>query len=221
MGYAAIAVPAGFGPSGLPAGVTSVGPGFSADALVPFAAAMHKAAACGMGKDRTAAIPDAPVAQVPEGYLPICVVGAHLTGMPLNPELTGPGGVLIGEARTTHGYRLYALAGPVPPKPGMGFDPAFAGPGITVEVWALPAAACGAFVARSPAPLGIGKIARTDGRHVSGFLCEAHALAGATKITGFGGWRAYRTAQSWRASSVLPICAANLAAATGRVRPRN
>lgn len=195
LGYAAIAVPAGFGPSGLPGGVTLVGPAFSDDALAPFAAAMHAAAACGMGKDRGAAIPAAPESALPVGYIPICVVGAHLTGMPLNPELTGPGGFLVGEARTAPGYRLYTLAGTVPPKPGMTFDPAFTGPGLTVEVWALPAAAFGAFVARIPAPLGIGKVALTDGRQVSGFLCEAHALQGATEITRYGGWRAFRSAQ--------------------------
>ncbi|MGV8985971.1 MAG: allophanate hydrolase [Cypionkella sp.] len=196
LGYAAIAVPAGFGPCGLPAGVTLLGPEFSDDALAPFAAAMHAAAACGMGKDRSAPLPAAPVAAVPQGYLPICVVGAHLTGMPLNPELTGPGGFLMDETTTAPGYRLYALAGTVPPKPGMVFDPAFVCPGLTVEVWALPAAAFGAFVARIPAPLGIGKVSLADGRQVSGFLCEAHALQGATEITQFGGWRAFRAAQS-------------------------
>ncbi len=70
-------------------------------------------------------------------------------------------------------------------------EPGFAGPGIAVEVWALPAAAFGQFVQRIPAPLGIGKITLEDGTAVSGFLCEAHALSGATEITRFGGWRAY------------------------------
>ena len=192
LGYAAIAVPAGFGPSGLPGGVTLVGPGFTDEALAPFASALHQAAGCGMGRDRGAAVPDAPSRPVPEGWLVLCVVGAHLTGMPLNPELTGPGGFLLEETRTAAGYRLYALAGTVPPKPGMTFDPAFAGPGLAVELWALPPAAFGAFVARIPAPLGIGKVALADGRQVSGFLCEAHALQGATEITHHGGWRAFR-----------------------------
>ena len=196
LGYAAIAVPAGFGPSGLPAGVTLVGPAFSDDALAPFAAALHAATASGMGKDRTAPLPAAPTPTLPDGMVAIAVVGAHLTGMPLNHELTGPGGVLLKEAKTAPGYRLYALAGTMPPKPGMAFDPAFAGPGIAVKVWALPLAAFGAFVARIPAPLGIGKVMLSDGQAVPGFLCENHALAGATEISQFGGWRAFRTAQS-------------------------
>jgi allophanate hydrolase len=194
LGYAAIAVPAGFGPSGLPAGVTLVGPAFSDDALAPFAAAMHHAADCGMGRDRGAKVPLAKVPDIPAGMIPLVVVGAHLTGMPLNHELTGPGGILLGAAVTAPGYRLYALAGTVPPKPGMIFDPAYDGPGITVEVWALPPAAFGTFAARIPAPLGLGKVTLADGRNVSGFLCENHVIAGATEITHYGGWRAYRAA---------------------------
>lgn len=192
LGYAAIAVPAGFGPGGLPCGVTLVGPAFSDDALAPFAAAMHHAAACGMGIDRSAAVPPAPSPTVPDGMIPICVVGAHLSGMPLNPQLTEPGGVLVTETRTASGYRLYALPGTTPPKPGLIHDPDFTGPGIAVEVWALPPAAFGAFVAAIPAPLGIGKVTLADGTQVSGFLCEAHAVQGAEEITRFGGWRAFR-----------------------------
>ncbi|MGQ0566867.1 MAG: allophanate hydrolase [Gemmobacter sp.] len=191
LGYAAIAVPAGFGPSGLPAGVTLVGPAFSDDALAPFAAAMHHAAGCGIGRDRAAAVPPAPAPAVPAGMIPVAVVGAHLSGMPLNGQLTGPGGVMVGEAVTAPGYRLYALPGTVPPKPGMVFDPGFGGPGIKVEVWALPPAGFGAFAAAIPAPLGLGKVTLADGRAVSGFLCESHAVAGAEEITAFGGWRAY------------------------------
>ncbi len=196
MGLAAIAVPAGFGPSGLPAGVTLIGPAFSDDALAPFAGALHAAAACGMGRDVTAPVPAAPLSQIPEGWLSIAVVGAHLTGMALNHELTGPGGVKIAETTTEPGYRLYALPGTVPPKPGLVRDPGFAGPGIAVEVWAIPAAAFGTFVARIPSPLGIGKLALSDGTMVSGFLCESHAVGGAEEITSFGGWRAYRASKT-------------------------
>ncbi len=128
--------------------------------------------------------------------LPIVVVGAHLSGLPLNHELTGPGGSLLRRARTAPDYRLYALPGTTPPKPGLRRDPGFAGPGVEVEVWQLPAEAFGRFVARIPAPLGIGKIALDDGSAVSGFLCEAHALDTAEEITRFGGWRAYLAARA-------------------------
>ncbi|TPE49885.1 allophanate hydrolase [Amaricoccus solimangrovi] len=195
MGLAAIAVPGGFGPSGLPAGVTLVGPAFTDDALAPFAAAMHHAAASGLGRDRAAPVPPPPAPFVPGGWITLAVVGAHLSGMPLNTELTAPGGVLVGAATTAPGYRLYALAGTVPPKPGLAHAPGFEGPGIAVELWALPPAAFGAFVAAIPAPLGIGKVLLADGSAVPGFLCEGHALDGAEEITGFGGWRAYRAAR--------------------------
>jgi allophanate hydrolase len=127
--------------------------------------------------------------------LQIVVVGAHLGGMPLNHQLTEGGGVLLRSARTAADYRLYALPGSVPPKPGLIREPGFAGlgdkPGVEVEVWSLPAAAFGAFVAAIPAPLGVGKITLEDGAQVSGFLCEAHALVDAQEITHLGGWRAY------------------------------
>jgi allophanate hydrolase len=123
--------------------------------------------------------------------LPIVVVGAHLSGLPLNPQLTSTGGKLLRSCRTAPDYRLFALPNTTPPKPGMVREPGFAGPGLEVEVWSLPSDAFGRFVADIPAPLGVGKITLDDGTAVSGFLCEAHAVAGAEEITRFGGWRAF------------------------------
>lgn len=123
--------------------------------------------------------------------LPLVVVGAHLTGMPLNGELTGSGGTLLRRCRTAPDYRLYALPGTTPEKPGLVREPGFAGPGLEVEVWSLSPAAFGTFVARIPAPLGVGKIRLDDGSEASGFLCEAHAVTRAREITDLGGWRAY------------------------------
>ncbi|MGF0540026.1 allophanate hydrolase [Agrobacterium sp. ES01] len=193
FGYAAIAIPAGFDDEGhLPAGVTLVGPAFSDDALAPFADQMHRALSAGMGKDRTATLPEAAKVYVPDdGMIEIVVVGAHLTGMPLNPELTSGGGKLVKSCRTAGDYRLYALPDTTPPKPGLIRDPSFDGAGLEVEVWKLPAAAFGQFVANIPAPLGIGKVTLDDGSTVSSFLCEAHALKDAQEITALGGWRAF------------------------------
>jgi allophanate hydrolase len=193
FGYAAIAVPGGFDSKGhLPSGVTLFGPEFSDDALAPFADAMHRAAGSGMGIDRTAAIPEASKVAAPEAeFIPLVVVGAHLTGMPLNHELTGPGGWLLKACRTAGDYRLFVLPNTTPPKPGLIREPGFAGEGLAVEVWALPPDAFGHFVRNIPAPLGIGKVALDDGTSVSGFLCEAHAVEGAEEVTKLGGWRAY------------------------------
>jgi len=190
---AAIAVPAGFDSTDhLPGGVTLIAPAFTDDALAPLADALHRLAARGMGRDKAAALPEA--SKVPAAastMVPIVVVGAHLSGMPLNKELTGPGGRLVKSCRTAGDYRLYALPGTVPAKPGMIREPGFTGAGLAVEVWELPPAAFGQFVARIPAPLGIGKITLDDGSAVSGFLCEPYALAGAEEVTQHGGWRAF------------------------------
>jgi allophanate hydrolase len=123
--------------------------------------------------------------------LPIVVVGAHLSGLPLNHELTGAGGRLLRSCRTASDYRMFALPNTNPPKPGILRDPGHTGPGLDVEIWTLLPDAFGRFVARIPAPLGIGKIMLEDGTAVSGFLCEAHAITGAEEITSFGGWRNY------------------------------
>ncbi|MTE00280.1 allophanate hydrolase [Paracoccus sp. YIM 132242] len=189
MGCAAIAVPAGFGASGLPAGVMLVAPPFTDDALVPLAAALHHEAACGLGRDRDAAIPAPPPPHLPEGWITLAVVGAHLRGMPLNGQLTEPGGVFLCEAKTAPEYRLYALTGTTPAKPGL--IRAATGRAIALELWALPPDAFGRFVAAIPAPLGIGKITLDDGRLVAGFLCEHQALKDAEDITAYGGWRNY------------------------------
>ncbi|MBY0299039.1 MAG: allophanate hydrolase [Methylobacterium sp.] len=189
---AAIAVPAGFRADGLPAGVTLVGRAFADDALAPLADALHRDAAPGLGRLREAALPEeSRIAPPSDGRIPLVVVGAHLTGLPLNRELTDLGGRLVRAARTAPDYRLYALPGTTPPKPGLVRAPGFAGPGLAVEVWSLEPAAFGRFAAAIPAPLGIGRITLEDGTAVSGFLCEAHAVAEAEEVTQFGGWRAY------------------------------
>ncbi|MDP2081138.1 MAG: allophanate hydrolase [Pseudotabrizicola sp.] len=196
LGCAAIAVPCGFDQTGhLPAGVTLVGPGFSDDALTPFADTLHRALGLGMGADRKAALPAArPV--VADLGIDVVVVGAHLTGMPLNSQLTGLGGQFKRACTTARDYRLYVLPDALPAKPGLLRDPGFDGPGIAVEVWSLPAAGFGMFVNAIPAPLGIGKITLDDGREVSGFLCEAHSLTGAPEITALGSWKAHVARQA-------------------------
>jgi len=118
----------------------------------------------------------------------IVVVGAHLTGQPLNGQLVQRKARLAQTTRTAPGYRLYALTGTSPAKPGLVFDGA--GPeGIEVELWDLDQEAFGSLVALIPAPSCIGTVAQVGGRTVKGFLCEAHATAEAEDITAFGGAR--------------------------------
>lgn len=197
MDLSAIAVPAGFRPSGgpkggLPFGVTLVGPAFADGALAVLADRLHRAQALPIGATRQ--LPQGPAldadSAVP-GTVRLAVVGAHLSGQPLNHQLTGRGARLVRTARTDAGYRLYALAGTVPAKPGLVRDAGGAG-GIELEIWEQTEAAFGSFVAEVPPPMAIGTVRLEDGTAVKGFLCEPAALAGAEDITGYGGWRRWQ-----------------------------
>jgi allophanate hydrolase len=111
--------------------------------------------------------------------------------MPLNGELKSLGARLLESTLTAPDYRLYALAGTQPAKPGLLRVAPGTGAGIEIEIWALPAEHYGRFVAAVPAPLAIGTIRLASGRSVQGFLVEAEALTGARDISSFGGWRAF------------------------------
>jgi allophanate hydrolase len=126
----------------------------------------------------------------------VAVVGAHLSGMPLNHQLTGRDAVLAGPARTAQRYRLFALAGTVPAKPGLlRVNDGDAGASIELELWDIPLAQLGSFVAEVAPPLAIGSLQLDDGGWVKGFICEAHAVGGARDISSYGGWRAWLRAQ--------------------------
>jgi allophanate hydrolase len=179
LGWCALAVPAGPAAAGLPFGVTFIAPG-QADA------ALARLGAQWCGEPQSEALRRPAV----EAALPIAVVGAHLAGLPLNGQLLERGARLVQATTTAAAYRLYALPGTVPPKPGLQ-RVAEGGAAIAVEVWMLPLAAVGGFLALIPPPLALGSIELADGSQVHGFLCEAHALQGAHDITALGGWRAY------------------------------
>jgi allophanate hydrolase len=180
LGWSALAVPAGFTDRGLPFGVTLIGPGNADAALARFGQRWMGPAADG----ETLRWPAV------RSEIAIAVVGAHLSGLPLNSQLTERSGRLLRSTRTAPCYRLYALPGTTPSKPGMQ-RVSEGGASIELEVWALPQVEVGSFLDLIPAPLGLGSLLLEDGTTVHGFLCEAHALQGAQDITGFGGWRAY------------------------------
>jgi allophanate hydrolase len=131
----------------------------------------------------------AEIAALLEPPLQIAVVGAHLTGQPLNHQLRGLGAHLLKTTATAPAYRLFALD-TAPPKPGLVRVPE-GGAAIEAEVWELPAAALGRFLAALPRPMALGSVELADGTSSPGFLCEPQALQGAEDITGYGGWRAY------------------------------
>jgi hypothetical protein len=122
--------------------------------------------------------------------IPLVVVGAHLSGMPLNAELQDLGATFVKATSTAPSYRLYELPGTTPRKPGLLRVPAD-GQAIDVEIWSLAPAAFGVFVSRIPSPLGIGTLQLKGGEVAKGFLVEAIAIDGAEDISHFGGWRAY------------------------------
>ncbi len=190
LDLAAIAVPVGFRADGMPMGITLIGPAGSDWRLAELAQRMQVARGLPLGA-LDAPLPPAERLAAPADVAHVAVVGAHLTGLPLNRELTSRGARLVRKARTAPRYRLYALPGTTPPKPGMVRNADAGGQAIEVEVWALPMAAYGSFVAGIPAPLSIGTIELDDGPPVQGFLCEAVATAGAEDISHFGGWRRY------------------------------
>ena len=174
----AIAVPGGARADGLPFGVSLIAPAGADRALLSLAASWSG---------------ERPIDVAGADCVVLAVVGAHLSGEPLNHQLTGLGARLVETIDTAPGYRLYALPGSEPAKPGLvGGGAERDGPGIELELWELSTAAFGRLVAAVPAPLTIGTVALADGRAVKGFLCEAAAVAGAQDITAFGGWRAYR-----------------------------
>jgi len=191
LDLSAVAVPAGFRSNGLPFGVSFIGPAFADYALLELASRLHCAQTLPLGAthDTTALI--RPLAGGSDACVQVAVVGAHLTGQPLNHELTGRGAQLVKTCKTAPGYRFYALRNTTPPKPGLVRDGEFAGPGIEVEVWAMAEASFGGFVAGVPAPLGIGNVTLEDGSTVKGFICEPYAVTGSQDITAFGGWRAW------------------------------
>ena len=192
----ALAVPGALRADGLPAGVTLIGHTHADSSLSAIGARFHRASGVRMGATRFELPPSTPPRDVPmEDDVVLAVVGAHLSGLPLNHQLTTRGARLLSSTETAPAYRLYALPGTVPPKPGL-VRVADGGVAITVELWALPSSAFGAFVAEVPSPLSIGTLTLADGRTVKGFLCETCALPGARDISSFGGWRAYLAQQS-------------------------
>lgn len=189
----ALALPAGMRADGLPSGITLIAPAWHDTALARFGQRWQDSVGLPMGATGRA-MPASPAptpspAIAPRGSVRVAVVGAHLTGMPLNVQLTRRDAVLVEQTLTAGDYRLYALPGTVPPKPGLVKSPG--GASIIVELWDIPLARFGEFVAEIPAPLGIGNLTLKDGRSVKGFICEPWAIDGALDITSFGGWRAY------------------------------
>jgi allophanate hydrolase len=186
-----LAVPSSIGANGLPFGITLLAPGGEDAALAAIGRQFHNATGLPLGALKAPQPPlQRSVLVAGAGEIAIAVVGAHLSGMPLNGELRSAGARLLESTKTAPHYRLFALAGTKPPKPGL-LRVNGEGVRIELEVWALSDTAFGRFVANIPAPLSIGTLELADGRAVKGFLVEAEAVTGARDISSFGGWRKF------------------------------
>ena len=186
LDLAALAVPGPRRHDQRPAGVTFIGQRGSDAQLAGLGRALHAASS-----GRPPSVVEATVTDgLPEGWTELAVIGAHKSGMPLNGELLQEGAVFLRAIRTEARYRLYALPGPPPARPGLhrvdgeGF-------GIAAEVWALPTKNFGRFIARIPAPLSVGTVLLADGSRPKGFLVEAAATRDAKDISEFLDWRDY------------------------------
>jgi len=188
-----LALPSTIRSDGIPSGITLLAPA-GQDALLASIGRVFQAQTKLTLGAKGVAMP--PLADLDTGLtgdeIPIAVVGAHLSGMVLNGELKALGGRLLEATSTAPDYKLYALP-TTPPKPGMLRVETGSGTSIALEVWALPAASFGKFVAAIPPPLSIGTVRLKDGRSVKGFIVEAADISGAKDISAFGGWRAFVT----------------------------
>jgi allophanate hydrolase len=190
LDLAAIAVPTAPRTDGRPGSVTLIAPAGGDARIAAVASTLHSRFAPPMGATgwpvpATPAV--APAAEPKE--IAIAVVGAHMSGLPLNGELTRLGSRFIKAAKTAPNYRLYALDGGPPKRPGLVRSPD--GCAIALEIWAIPQGQFGTFMAGIPAPLSIGTLTLDDGTSVHGFLCEAEATHTAEDVTAHGGWRTY------------------------------
>jgi allophanate hydrolase len=186
-----LALPAAIRADDIPFGITLLAPAGQDAQIASIGRVFHADTKLSMGARN---LPQPPLATLAVGVsgdeIAIAVVGAHLSGMALNGELKSLGGRLLEATRTAPDYKLYALS-TMPPKPGMLRIEAGTGSSIELEIWALPAAAFGKFVAAIPPPLSIGTVRLADGRSVKGFIVEPADIRGARDISAFNGWRAF------------------------------
>ncbi len=189
LDYAAVAVPSAFMGNGLPWGVTLFGRAFTDQYLLSLADALQRQTALPLIGGE-APRPPMPQNTARNDMARLVVCGAHLDGLALNWQLRQRGARLLETTQSSADYRLYALAGGPPFRPGM-VRVAEQGVAIDVEVWELPSIELGSFLTGIPAPLGLGKVQLADGRWETGFICEAYGLEGARDISHLGGWRAH------------------------------
>ncbi|MBY0380439.1 MAG: allophanate hydrolase [Xanthobacteraceae bacterium] len=192
-----LAIPASMRDDGIPFGITLLAKAGEDALLASIGRSFHADTGLTLGGLGTVQ-PELPALPktVMKDEIVLAVVGAHLTGMPLNGELRALNARFLEATATDKSYRLYALNGTSPSKPGLIRVESGTGSSVALELWALSAEAFGKFVAAIPPPLSIGTIRLSDRREVKGFLVEPTVLNNAEDISDFGGWRAYTSARA-------------------------
>lgn len=183
---AAIAVPSGMGIDGLPTSATLIGPAWSEGRLATLADRLHRASSTHIGAKPWPLPEPAPPDDLAPRETALFCIGAHMSGLSLNSQITALGGRFVATAATEPAYRLYALGA----RPGLVRSADARGASIAGEIWALPTETIGTLLAQVPPPLGFGTIALRSGPCL-GFLAEAAGLTDAVDITAHGGWRAW------------------------------
>jgi allophanate hydrolase len=189
LDYAAVAAPVGFMKNGLPWGITLFGRAFTDQYLLSVADDLQRTLKLPLVGGVSCDL-DAPAGVARHDRTRVVVCGAHLDGLPLNPQLKRRGARLVVATTSAPHYRLYALAGGSIARPGM-VRVDKEGAAIAVEVWDLPSAELGSFLTGIAAPLGLGKVELADGSWETGFICESQGLDDAIDITHTGGWRVW------------------------------
>jgi allophanate hydrolase len=187
----AISVPAAMRAGGLPFGMSLVGKAYDDHVITALAIRFHADTQLTMGASASP-MPGqwAFAAPVEKHSIDIAVVGAHLSGQPLNYQLTSLEAQFVREARTAPCYQLSLLANAKPVKPGL-LRVSSGGGAIKLEIWRMPRHRFGEFIALVPQPLSIGSITLEDSSIVKGFLCESIAAQEARDVTSYGGWREF------------------------------
>jgi allophanate hydrolase len=195
MDMCGIAVPVAARRDGRPGSVTLLARSGQDALTAGLAQALHADAQVSLGSTG-AALPAIPLRQatIQPDETAIALVGAHMAGLPLNPQISNLGGRFLEATETAPSYRFFALAGGPPARPGLLRVDA-EGASVALELWAVPTAKLGALLVQIPSPLGLGRVVLADGRSVVGFLVEHAGLKNAEDITRYGGWRAYLAAQ--------------------------
>ncbi|KAF4119545.1 urea carboxylase [Geosmithia morbida] len=195
LDWSALAIPAGYRPDGLPFGITLISDRWREPQLSSWAREWFSGQVRTLGAT-SVEITEPTVTSVSTipGHVQVAVVGAHLSGFPLNKDLVSRQATIVRATKTSPHYRFFALESKLgPKKPGLRrVLSQEEGAAIELEVWNLPEISLASFMATIPSPLSLGKVELADGSWITGFLCEPYGLQSAIDITEYGGWRAYQ-----------------------------